>query len=72
LRPASGVTKAAPPNGDKLSGGACRPRSRLGGGRTRRPVPMGRTNRVMKPPIEPTNADRHVKLTFETLPEQVR
>jgi len=29
--------KAAPPNGDKLSGGACRPRSRLGGGRTRRP-----------------------------------
>jgi len=32
------MEKAAPPSGDKLPGGACRPRSRLGGGRTRRPV----------------------------------
>jgi NAD(P)-dependent dehydrogenase (short-subunit alcohol dehydrogenase family) len=35
-----GENRAAPSGGDKLPDGACRPRSRLGGGRTRRPGPI--------------------------------
>src|SRR5690606_35581032 len=45
---------AAPSDGDKLSDGACRPRSRLGGGRTRRPVPWRRPVALDEsPPLSP-------------------